>query len=345
MQERAVARAEQAREVDPGDMGDLLEELARVNIYLGDISEAEILATRAVAIKEESLGRGAPETLNALSALASIYRFQGRYQLSESTFREVLGRRRALKDPDLTVLTGDMLQIADLLRTQGKDLEGAETLAGEAVTRLHDGSGYGNRNYAWGLTRLACIREDQGDLEEAERLLSQAVSIRKRTFGDLHPLIAEALGEQAGFLTRNGRPREAEVLLREAERIDLHTVGRDHTRHAGTLAGLARALAAQGHLEEADSVIQASLQIRIAAQGRRSPPVAQVMAYQAEIRLDMGRFNDSEAILLEALDILSDQPTQGGTSALIHATFVRLYEAWGKPEMAERHRPFSGKPS
>jgi len=73
--------------------------------------------------------------------------------------------------------------------------------------------------------------------------------------------------------------------------------------------------------------------------------VVQAMAYQAEILFSMERFEDAEAILQEALDIISEQPNQGRTSELIHATFVRLYEAWGKSDLADSYRALSRRAS
>jgi serine/threonine-protein kinase len=340
--ESARAAGEGQQSVDAALLGDILEELARVSIYLGDLSQAEVLANQALAIKEEALGGGAPETLNTLGALASIYRFQGRYDLAEATFRDVLARRRAMVSPDLTTLTGDMLQVADLILRRNGDLDEAEALAREAVTVLQDGSGYGNRNFAWGLTSLAAVREAQGDTEEAESLLNQAVSIRRRTYGDVHPLISESLGELADFLVRAGRPLEAEGHLRAAEEIDLQTVGPSHSRHAGTLSGLGKALMELGRLVEADSVMAISSEIRVAAQGDRALPLAQLLAGRAEIRTRLGRFQEAEEMLKEALAIISSQPGQGIVAHEIHTTFVGLYDAWGRPELAARHRELTG---
>jgi serine/threonine-protein kinase len=336
--ERARDRAEGQPAIGPAERANILEDLGRVSIYLGKLADAEDLVNQALDLELEFLGRGDPETLNTLGALASIYRFQGRYELAERAFREVLERRRSLENPDITALTADMLQVADLIRTQEGDLQEAEALAREAVTVLHDGSGYGHRNFVWGLTGLAVIREAQGDLEEAESLLRQAVTLRKRTFGELHPLISEALGVLGSFLVRHGRPREAEEILRSAEAIDLQTVGPDHSRHAGTLSGLALSLMGQGRLQEADSIMGLSVRIRTAAQGRRAVMVAQTLAYQAEIRSRMGRFEEAENLLDDALGIVADQAGRGGVPEEIRAGFVRLYEAWGRPEKADEYR-------
>ena len=248
-------------------MGDLLEALARVTIYLGDLGEAEREARRALSIKERFLGPNDPSTLNTLSALGSIYRFQGRYQLSEEAFREVLSRRRSLPDPDVTQLTGDMLQISGLLTIQNRNLEEAVTLTEEALRLLQDGSGMSSPNFVWGLTSLAVLREMGGDIEGAEELLLQALDVRRRTFGEDHPLVSGSIGEYAGFLSRNGRAVESERMYRTAIRVNLRTVGPSHALHAGTLTGLAMALQAQGRLEEADSVMEESIRIRSGTQG------------------------------------------------------------------------------
>jgi serine/threonine-protein kinase len=321
------------------EMGDILEHLARVTIYLGDLTKAEAQASRALNIKERFLGAEDPSTLNTRSALASIYRYQGRYDLAEVGFREVLAIRRSLNNPDLTRLTGDMLQLGDVLRAQRMELEEAEGLYREAVTILRDGSANADRNFVWGLTSLAALEELQGDLPEAENLLSQAVEIRLRTFGENHPLVAEALGEYAEFLTRHDRPQEAERFLRRASEIDLRTVGPFHSRHAGTLAGLATALMRQNKLEEADSLMEVAIGIRVAAQGWRVGTVADALAAQAEIRTRMGRYEEGEKLLTDALETVKDLGIAGGPLLhRIHAAFVALYESSGQPGKASRHR-------
>jgi len=352
--ERALASEERWHGAEVLEMGDILEDLARVTIYLGDLSKAEAQAARALSIKERFLGSGDPSTLNTRSALASIYRYQGRYDLAEVTFREVLETRRGLENPNLTSLTGDMLQLGDVLRARGRDLEEAQGLDGkaeevyqeaeqlyrEAVRILHDGSANADRNFVWGLTSLAALLELQGNLDEAEDLFSQAVEIRRRTFGEYHPLVAEAMGGYAGFLTRHDRPLEAERLLRRASEIDLRTVGPQHSRHAGTLAGLATALMHQNRLEEADSLIGVAIGIRIAAQGRQAGMVADGLARQAEIRTQMGRYPEAEELLTEALATVTDLGTVGPLLRRIHVAFVRLYEASGQPEKASQHQAF-----
>ncbi len=320
------------------EMADLIETLARVTIYLGDLSEAEELAERALRIKMRFLGEGDPSTLNTLGALASIYRFQGRYDRSEAVFRKVLAGRRALPDPDVTMLTSDMLQVGDILRMQGRELEEAESLIRAAVTLLHDGRGMSNPNFVWGLTSLGLLQEELGNLESAEDLLTQALEARRRTYGEDHPLVVEAMGEYGGFLNRNGRPREAESLFRAAVEIDLRTVGPEHSRHAGTLSGLAAALMRQGLFAEADSLLDQAIRIRADAQGRRTPVIAQELATRADVNTLMGRYIRAESYLAEALDIVTEQSVGGIIPGRIHSAFVRLYEAWGKPVKAAQHR-------
>jgi len=335
---RALRSEEKWHGSDVPEMADILENLARVSIYLGDLAGAEEEAERAVFIKERYLGRDDPSTLNTLGALASIYRFQGRYDLSESAFREVLDRRRALPDPDPTRLAGDMLQLGNLLEMTGKGLDEAEDNYRSAVQILHDGDGMSSPNFVWGLTSLASLLEAKGELDEAEQLLSQALAVRRRTYGENHPLVTESLGEYAGFLARNGRAEEGVKLFREAVEIDLRTVGPNHSRHAGTLAGLAVALTETGSLEEADSLMARAIQIRSDTQGARTPVVAQDLSTRADVNILMGNYAAAETYLNQAQAIAREHDLQGIIPERIHRTFAHLYEAWGKPEAADRHR-------
>jgi serine/threonine protein kinase/tetratricopeptide (TPR) repeat protein len=324
--------------LDPLGFGYTLEELSRVAVYLGNLTEAEEFAREGVSLREESLGRDASPTLNTLTILGSILRYQGRYKEAEEVYREVLQRRRSLVREDPLALTVDLLQLGDHLSDHGGNIGEVETLYLEALELTRTGGGGVQRNKVWALTSLGSLKERSGDLEEADRLYSEGVETRLRVYGDVHPLVSEALAEYGEFLTRIGKPREGEALLRQAIEVDLQTVGPGHVRYAGTLTGLAESLAAQDRLSEADSAVNLALAIRVSAQGRQVPIVAQTMIHLADLRTRQRRFEDAETLLDDAWAIVQEQPAVGKVSLRVHAAFARLYDAWGRPEEAARHR-------
>jgi serine/threonine-protein kinase len=329
-----LERAQEVQEMLGGgrslELSQILEDQARVAVYLGDLAGAEARARESASMTEEVLGRGDSATLNILSTLASILRFQGRYSEAEEGFREVLERRRRLEPVDPARLSGDMLQVAEVLRNHRRDLEGAEELIREALELQGRGSPGGRApNRFWALGSLAAVMEARGDLVEAERLLGEALEDRRRTYGDLHPMTSGAMGQVAGFLARVGRVEEAEALFREAVEVDLRTVGPDHTRHAGTLSGLAEVLAARGKLEEADSVASRAVEIRKRAQGSKAPIVAQTLSILAGIRIESREYESAEALLLEALAMTGGHAPEGALPRSIQGELIRLYEVWG----------------
>jgi eukaryotic-like serine/threonine-protein kinase len=343
---------ERAREIQERVLGSralevsqTLEDQARVAVYLGDLAGAEARARESASIREEILGPGNDATLNILSTLASVLRYQGRYTEAEEGFREVLERRRRLEPVDSAHLSGDMLQVAGLLLMEGRDVDGAEALIREALALQETTPGGRTPNRVWALTSLSSVMEARGDIQEAERLLREALDDRRRTYGDIHPMTAGAMGQYAGFLTRTGRAGVAEAILREAAEMDLRTVGPDHTRHAGTLAGLAEALAVQGKLAEADSVASRALEIRRQAQGSRAAMVAQTLSALAGIRMQRGQYESAQALLLEALGMTSGHAAEGALPRGIHSNLARLYESWGRPDEAARYRALAANGS
>jgi eukaryotic-like serine/threonine-protein kinase len=341
MYDSARVVLERAREIQERVLGpralelsQTLEGQARVAVYLGDLAGAELRARESASIREEILGRGDPATLDILSALASILRYQGRYTEAEEGFREVLELRRRLDPVDPARLSGDLLQVAGLLRNHRGDREGAEELIREALD-LQEG---GDRNRFWALSSLAGVMEARGEISEAGSLLREALEDRRRIFGDVHPMISEAIGQYAGFLARTGRAGEAEALFREAVEVDLRTVGPDHTRHAGTLTGWAAALAAQGRLAEADSLALRAVEIRKRAQGSRASIVAQTLSILADIRKQRGQHESAQDLLLEALEMTRGHAPEGALPRALHADLARLYESWGRPHDAARYR-------
>jgi eukaryotic-like serine/threonine-protein kinase len=312
------------------ELSQTLEDQARVAVYLGDLAGAEARARASASIREEVLGRGDSATLNIHSTLASILRFQGRYAEAEEGFREVLDRRRRLAPVDPMRLSGDMLQVAEVLRNHRGDLEGAEQLIREAMELQEGRPGGRAPNRSWALGSLAAVMEARGDLVEAERLMREVLEDRRHTYGDVHPTTSGAMGQVAGFLARAGRVEEAEALLREAVEVDLRTVGPDHTRHAGTLTGLAEVLAVRGHLEEADSLASRAVEIRKRAQGSTAPIVAQTLSILAGIRIQRRQYESAEALLLEALAMMGGHAPEGALPKGIQGELIRLYEIWGR---------------
>jgi serine/threonine-protein kinase len=336
--ERAMTIQEQV--FGPADtvVGRTLEELSGLTVYSGDLARAEDQARRAWSIQETALGPEHPTTLNALSNLGSVYRYRGRLSDAEDTFRRVLEGRRLLENPEPGDIASSLLSLGDHIVNRGGNLDEAEALFREALDIARRAGADAPGSLVWALTSLGEVLELKSALDEAKRLFLEAVDSRRRTYGDLHHLVAEAMADYGAFLTRTGRPEEAEVVLQEAVDIQHNTVGLDHPRSSGNLTALGRALAAQRKLEEADSVVRQALETRRRALGYRTPVVAETMGILADIRTLQGDFAGAHALLEQALEIVKDQPSDGDVPKSLHAAFVRLYEAWGRPEDADRHR-------
>jgi tetratricopeptide (TPR) repeat protein len=335
---RAVRVHEAHRDPHPAVFGDVLEQLANVEVYLGRVASAEELLVRGLSMREELLGRYATPTLNTLSTLGRVLRRQGRHGEAEAVFREVLLRRRSSSVDDPLALASDLLQLGGFLRDFRGDLGEAEALLLEALEVTREPKGRAKRHEVWALESLADLKEVAGEWGAAEDLHLEAVDTRMKTYGEIHPSVSESLLHYGEFLTRAGRPAEGEAHLRRAVVIDLDTSGESHTRHAGTLAGLGKALAAQGRLAEADSMLSRALEIRIAAQGRQVSVVAQVSATLADVKTRRGQFEEAEVLLDGAAATLREQQLVGEIPQTVHAAFTRLYEAWNRPADAARYR-------
>jgi len=320
------------------ELSTTLEAQARVDIYLGDLETAETRARESLAMREETLGPDAAQTLDIYGTLASILRYQGRYREAEAGFREVLARRRRLGSPDPVALSSDLLQVAGMIIEHGGDLQEAGELGREALALQAPGQGRPTLNRVWALTTLAQLAQLEGNLPEAERLLREGVSERRRTFGDMHPLVAESLGTLGMYLGSVGRLAEAEASLRESAEINSRTVGTSHTRYAGSLNGLAEVLGKSGKLEEADSLAREALRIRREAQGPGVVTVAETMRVLAEIRQERGMYESAESYLLQALEIAEGFPVDAPLPRKVHGQLADLYQAMGRGRESARHR-------
>ncbi len=348
----AWAVLEEAREIqerllgpDALELSTTLEIQAGVDVYLGEVVEAERRARASLAIRERTLGTDAPATLDILRSVSGILRFQGRYQEAETGFREVLRRRRKLVNPDPLTLSTDLLQVGSMVMARGGDLEEAERLSREALALQEPGTGVVTTNRVWALTSLSKVLLAKGDLAGAEELLDQSLEERRRTFGDLHPLVAESLGELGSFYAEVGRLAEAEAATRRALEITLETAGPQHTRYAGSLTWLAGVLFRKAEFEEADSLTTQALEIRGRALGTRTAVYAETLAILAEIRTARGMYESADSLLGLALKALPDHVEGATVPRRIHGALADLYEATGRDEESARHRALAASGS
>ncbi len=299
--EQAVALGHQTL----GPSRELGQSLNDLGVALGQ--KAELDAARAVlesalAMRREVLGEAHPDAAQSHSELGRTLFDLGLLDEAEAHFRAALAIRRKVLGPIHHETATSMSDLGHLLRQKG-DRAGAETLFRETLAVTRKSSGLKHPDVATSLANLALTVNERGDHEAAEAMFGEALTIGRASLGREHPAVARKEVGLARVYLAQGRPAAAEPLLRHALEVQRRRYAAGDWRLGDTQSLLGEVFTRQARLAEAEPYLLRAFEILQATPGSEG-------------------LNTREA--REARDNL--------------VRLVRLYEAWGRPEMAARYR-------
>jgi eukaryotic-like serine/threonine-protein kinase len=170
-------------------------------------------------------------------------------------------------------------------------------------------------------------------------LLRESLTRTRRLHGERHASVASGLRALADAELAAGRLDEAERLTRDALPVYAAAWGETHSTYAGALGSFAELLARRGALDSAEALHRRAIAIRTAALG---PDVALIGVTEialADVLARQGRRSAAESVYVHALSLIRRQTTdQHPDARRVHAGLAALYESWGRPREAERHR-------
>ena len=155
-------------------------------VTAGKFAEAQPLAERVLAAREQALGPEHPDVAAALTRLAMILR--NRRELAKAEALNQRGLAIAEKTPEPG--HADLAQILfeqGALQQSRADFVKAEPLYQRAVAVWEQTLGPDHPNVAKGLGNLAAVHAQRGNFAKAEPLLRRALAIRERALGAEHP--------------------------------------------------------------------------------------------------------------------------------------------------------------
>ncbi|WP_121633491.1 tetratricopeptide repeat protein [Tropicibacter alexandrii] len=226
--------------------------------------------SRALSICEQNLELARQEGTtrqlsSALNDLGLIMKYMGRYEESETLYRQASALDKTELGESHPEYAIDVNNLASLLESMER-LDEAECLYRQAIAIGKDTIGETNAVYANRLNNLAGLLKTKGDYTEAEELLRKAIAIDKEVLEEFHPDYAIHLNNLANLLDQVERHAEAEPLYKHAIGIIKTTLGELHPDYAVQLNNLAvlyyrlgRFVDAARHSEKALAVLETVL--------------------------------------------------------------------------------------
>src|SRR5262249_7907741 len=202
---RALVIREQALGANHPDVGQTLNNLARLYRDQGKYGDAERLFKRALTIREQTLGPSHPYVAATRYDLAALPSGQSRHEEEEAKAEDVTSSAVA------QALNGRGLAAW----REGKDGE-AEGLYKRALAIREKALGANHPNVGQTLNNLALVYLDQGKYSEAEELFKRALAIRETALGANHSDVGQTLNNLALVYRAQDKHDEAEGLLKRA---------------------------------------------------------------------------------------------------------------------------------
>lgn len=300
--------------------------------------EAEPLFEETLGRQRETLGPHHPATLKTLNNLAGLCYARGELAKAEPLWQEALAALAQTLGEDHPQTTLVMHNLGALLYRQGK-LEEAEALLGKALELRTRVLGLQHDATLATLNSLATVCHAAGQLDKAEELWRQAVETSRRVRGDGDPNTLNMMHNLAHVLLRNGKAADAEPFGRLAAEGRAAVLGHEHHDTVKSMHLLGHVLRKLERIEEAALWYGRALD---AASGLLPPDDPELVLYRAshaQVLVLTGWYEEAEAPLREAHTRLHEDfdPDDERTREMVQS-LIQLYEAWGKPDEADRWR-------
>ncbi len=326
----------------------MLGEIYRVQEQYDD---AEPLMEGSVQLSRRVLGDEHFWTLFYMHYLANLYRDQGRYEDAGQLFVKVIEVRLRLlgEKHELTQLS--ITELGNMYTDQGrhdaaeqlfiKTLERRRRLLGDKDPLTEDSFG-----------KLCLLYEMSGQYDKLEALFLMWFGRQRTELDEGDAVLADRLNTRARFQAAY----IAAELRNGPEAIENATKACELTNwKAGTYVDtLAAAYAEAGDFasaiewqkkaidlltEEERPLHRPDFESRLKLYESGQPARQSVVRTVAWINYSRGQYEEAERMLIKALEfsrrVLGEEHSE---TQACHEDFVKLYEAWGKPEKAEEWR-------
>jgi tetratricopeptide (TPR) repeat protein len=263
--------------------------------------EAESHFRTALGVYESLYGAESFEAGEALSNLATVSKWMGRYADAESLNRRALAIHERRYGPQHPLRARAISNLAMAIKDQGR-LDEAYELLTQALGILRGSLDPSHPDLAQVLYLLGRLTQDLGRLRDAEPLLAESLEIRRRALPRSHPDVAITCIDLARNLVLQGRASDALELIGECRLAAAEAFGPGHWSNDYARALEGAASLAQGDFASAE---QALLESRRALESNPRPPA-----------------------VFQSVDRLAD----------VAGWLVELYEAMAQPDRATEWR-------
>lgn len=303
-----------------------------------DKPESLDVLKKALAIREETLGRDNPLVAESLDDVATVLKAMGRFGSAKPLLQRAVAINQQAYGAVHPRVAKSMSNLADDLQSL-KDYDKAESHYREAISIDKQIYGDDSPRVANDQNSLALLLLSQGKYSDAEPLYKDSLTIVQKTLGVDHPNVATCLNNLALLYSNQSKFADAEPLLKQALVIRTKALGPAHPLVAQNLYNLACVEENQNKIEAAAQLLQAALKIEEQALDPDHPNLAEIRKKLAELEQKQGKYADAERLYKTLLT--RDEKVSGQNSPPVGLDLDRLAalaEAQGRSDEASTLR-------
>jgi tetratricopeptide (TPR) repeat protein len=263
----------------------------------------EACSVRGFVARESGklLGEEHPDTISAMSNLASTLGDQGQLDESARMMKKVLEKMRHILGEEHPSTITAMSNLAITLGHQGQ-LDEAAKMKKEVLEKRRRILGEEHLDTIVAMHNLAATLGEQGQLDEAAKMREEVLKKMRRILGDEHPDTISAMNNFASMLGDQGQLDEVARMKKEVLEKRRRILGEEHPDTISAMNNLASTLREQGQLNEAAKMQKEVLEKRRRILGEEHPDTISAMSNLASTLGDQGQLDEAVRMEKEVLE-------------------------------------------
>jgi UDP-2,3-diacylglucosamine pyrophosphatase LpxH len=268
---------------------------------MGNIADAEMLATKAMKARKKVLGQEHEDTLWSAAMVGLAYKLGGRWDEAEKLQVQVMETCKTKLGADHPNTLTSMANLASTYRNQGRWDE-AEKLQVQVMEARKSKLGADHPNTLNSMNNLAATYSNQGRWDDAETLQVQVMEASKTKLGADHPNTLNSMNNLALTYRNQGRWDDAETLQVQVMETRKTKLGADHPDTLTSMNNLALTYRNQGRWDEAEKLQVQVMEASKRKLGADHPDTLNSMNNLAATYSNQGRWDDAETLQVQVME-------------------------------------------
>jgi serine/threonine protein kinase len=309
--------------------------------YLRQDKAAIKQAERALELRRDHLGPDHPDTLLSMNNLALAYQAAGQFDQALPLWEQALAKRQEQLGTDHPDALHSMNNLAVAYRAAGQ-LDKALPLLEQTLAKCQETLGPDHPFSLSTTNNLALAYKNAGHLAKALPLLEQTLVKLNERLGPDHPNTLLSMNNLAVAYQQSGQLDRALPLWEQALAKSKEKLGPDHPDTLLSMNSLARAYQQKGDFAQAERLMRACLTLR------QQKQLDDWTTFDTQTQLGASlagqkHYAEAEPLLLAGYEGMKQREATIPAGAKKYLTeslewLVYLYDAWGKPDEANKWR-------